>query len=106
MKNIVLGALSAVLVILGIAAMRSQPNGILITGGFGEEPKLKAVQADQTANWIEFNNFAVPASGILPVQYGGTGKATAGLTTNLAILVPGPSTNTLYITNGILFRIN
>ena len=94
----------SVLVLVGIAAMRSQPDGILITGGFGGEPKLKASQSDQTANWIEFDNFQLPATGIVPVAYGGTGKAVAGVTTNITLTVSGSFTNTFYITNGLIFK--
>lgn len=103
MKKITLGFACACLLILGVAAMRNQNTGILITGGFGGEPKLKAVQADQTANWIEFDNFAVPASGIIGTNNGGTGTNTMGVTiTNVVFTLGSGATVTNSIINGIV----
>ena len=104
MNKLLLGFVLAFCVFAGVAAMLVQNRGILITGGFGGEPKLKAVQSDQTANWIEFNNFQLPSTGILPVAYGGTGKSATGLTTNISFIFPADTTNTLYFTNGIAYK--
>ena len=104
MKKIAFGFALALCVFSGIAAMLVHDRGILIRSGFGGEPKLKAVQPDQTANWIEFDNFQLPSTGIIPVAYGGTGKADAGLTTNISFIFSADTTNTLYFTNGIVYR--
>ena len=66
MRKYIIGFCAALLLIGTVAFMGSQPNGILITGGFGGEPKLQANQPDQTAPWILFNNFQLPATGIVP----------------------------------------
>lgn len=100
MKKLLFGFVLALGVFAGVAAMWVQDRGILIRGGFEGEPKLKAVQPNQTANWIEFDNFVLPANGILPAAYGGTGtnsmaiyqKASAVLT-NLANKNGGDLTN-------------
>ena len=60
------GFFTALFLVCTVAFMRQQSNGILITGGFGGEPKLQANQPDQTAPWILFNNFQLPATGIVP----------------------------------------
>lgn len=77
MRKYIIGFCAALLLIGTVAFMRQQNSGILITGGFGGEPKLQASQPDQTAPWILFDNFQVPANGILPITYGGTGTNTA-----------------------------
>ena len=66
MRNYIIGFCAAFVLIATVAFMRQQSNGILITGGFGGEPKLQANQPDQTAPWILFDNFQVPATGIIP----------------------------------------
>ena len=82
MRKYIIGFCAALLLIGTVAFMGSQPNGILITGGFGGEPKLQASQPDQTADWILFTSngvslFELPSSGIVPIAYGGTGTNTA-----------------------------
>ena len=77
MRKYIIGFCAALLLIGTVAFMRQENSGILITGGFGGEPKLQASQPDQTAPWILFDNFQVPANGILPITYGGTGTNTA-----------------------------
>lgn len=98
MKKYLAGFLTALLLVGTIAFMRSQSAGILISGGFGGEPKLKAVQPDQTANWIEFDNFAVPSTGIIPVAYGGTGVAS--LAALQAAVSNAPTSGITAIANG------
>lgn len=102
-NNFLIGFIFCCVLFLCVAAQRVQDTDILISGGFGGEPKLKANQPDQTANWIEFNNFSLPSSGIVPVTYGGTGtNSIAGLQTLLTI-----TGNTITFTNaaGSAFKL-
>ena len=66
MRKYIIGFGAALVLVGSVAFMRQESSGIFITGGFGGEPKLQANQPDQTAPWILFNNFQLPATGIVP----------------------------------------
>lgn len=73
----------ALLVIAGVAAtVAVQSNNIYIQNTEPTEIKFKARTTGQSAPWIEFVDgntmvFQLPATGILPAAYGGTGSAAA-----------------------------
>lgn len=73
-----------IIAVLGIAATVTIETGNLyIQNSDGAEVKLRVRTAEaQTAPWMEFTEtnalrFSLPATGIVPVAYGGTGAATA-----------------------------
>jgi len=79
---LVLLALAAV---SGLAFVVQQTAGIYILTGSDEVQFKVRTSVEQTTAWLEFSDrgttkFAVPASGILPVAYGGTGNATGTVT--------------------------
>lgn len=89
MKKILIGFFIAIGLIATLAAVRTQNNSILISGGFGGEAKFSASQPDQIADWVNFVSngvsvFEVPANGILPQIYGGTGSLNGSISTNTA----------------------
>ena len=97
MNKCLIGFSAALLLVFCMASMQQQNSGIYIKGGFGGEKKLIAEQNDQVTDWISFKSngvavFAVPASGIIPVNYGGTGTNNiAGLAATIGLV--GTATN-------------
>jgi hypothetical protein len=84
MKKQLLIAALPVVALLATAAVFRQNNSIQIDSRSAAEVKLKAntVGTAQTGAWIvcadtNGTKFSLPATGIVPIAYGGTGAATA-----------------------------
>jgi hypothetical protein len=83
MKRNLLWLLLVGVALAGIgAAVDLSTSNLYIQNSEVDQVKIRVRTADtQTAPWIEFNNdgtlaFSLPATGIVPVVYGGTGSAT------------------------------
>ena len=103
MKKYAIGFGFGVLSILGIAATR-EGQGIFIGKDYGGEPALEAACRTQVTDWILMRSngvpiFEVPASGIIPTNYGGTGVSTP---TTLPVFVVLTGTNGVLYTNQII----
>ena len=84
MKRNLSWLLLGIVLVVGIAASVSiSTSNLYIQNSDPAEVKIRVrTAATQTAPWLEFNNdgtlaFSIPATGIVPVAYGGTGAATA-----------------------------
>jgi len=84
MKRNLSWLLLGIVLVVGIAASVSiSTSNLYIQNSDPAEVKIRVrTAATQTAPWLEFNNdgtlaFSLPATGIVPVAYGGTGAATA-----------------------------
>ena len=82
---------------------RLEEQGIKVANGFGGEPCFWGDNAAQTADWIQFSSsgakiFGVPSTGIIPVQYGGTGVAT--LAELQALVTNAPNNGVVAVANG------
>lgn len=78
-------ALLVLAAVSGLAFVVQQTAGIYILTGSDEVQFKVRSTVEQTTAWLEFSDrgttkFAVPASGILPIAYGGTGNATGTVT--------------------------
>ncbi len=83
MKRNLLWLLLVAVALVGIgAAVELSTSNLYIQNDAVSEVKIRVrTGATQTAPWMEFNNdgtlaFSLPATGIIPVVYGGTGAAT------------------------------
>lgn len=104
MNKTLLGFVCGIVFLACIASIRQTPDGIFITGGFGGEPKFSASQNDQTAPWLDFRSngvsvFQVPATGILPASFGGTGISNG---TNIPVWIVLTGTNGVTFTNQVV----
>ena len=74
--------LLGLIALIGVAAVSVSTDNLYIQNSEVDQVKIRVRTADtQTAPWIEFNNdgtlaFSLPATGIIPTTYGGTGGAT------------------------------
>ena len=107
MKNrtqLLIGVCLGVMAVFCVASVLQRNSGIFVTGDFGGEPIFSAEQNNQTAPWVNFTSigvskFQVPASGIIPTNFGGTG-ITAPATIPVWVVISG--TNGLTYTNRII----
>jgi hypothetical protein len=90
--------------LLLVVAAKVEPS-LNITGYFGGEPAVKAQNASQTADWIQcvsngVSVFEVPANGIIPTSYGGTGQSYGSTVVATNASFPSPiAGNVIYATS-------